>query len=254
MNNNPLFYQAYHPDDRERIPVVLVHGAGGSRLHWPGELRRLEGCRVFTVDLPGHGRSGGTGRAEISAYGEALLNWAQSLELPPAVWIGHSMGGAISLWTAVHHPERVRALVLIGTGGHLPVNPRLLEMLADPAQVPAALQKIIHWSFGRETDPEIIQQSREKLKEVPQPVLLSDFRACSRYDLRSRLGEIRAPALILVGGADEMTPPALSKELKARLSKARLEVIPEAGHMVMLEKSAALGRQVELFLKRLESR
>ncbi|MGA8892971.1 MAG: alpha/beta fold hydrolase, partial [Anaeromyxobacteraceae bacterium] len=45
------------PEDATGLPLLLVHGAGGTRLHWPGALRRLPGRRVIAVDLPGHGES-----------------------------------------------------------------------------------------------------------------------------------------------------------------------------------------------------
>jgi len=52
-----LYYHVYHEDNI--LPVVLIHGAGGNHLYWPSEIRRLPGFRVFALDLPAHGKSGG---------------------------------------------------------------------------------------------------------------------------------------------------------------------------------------------------
>ncbi len=53
-------YFSYHRDIGAEIPpMVLIHGAGGMHLYWPSEIRRLRGCCIYTIDLPGHGRSDG---------------------------------------------------------------------------------------------------------------------------------------------------------------------------------------------------
>ena len=71
-----MYYQAYHADDPIRKPLVLIHGAGGDYLSWPAQIRRLAGYRVYTPDLPGHGKSRGHGLQRISAYGERILDWS----------------------------------------------------------------------------------------------------------------------------------------------------------------------------------
>ncbi len=67
------FYALYQGDVRGKRHLVLVHGAGGSHLDWPAPLRRLRETNVYALDLPGHGRSGGTGRSSIAAYRDFLL-------------------------------------------------------------------------------------------------------------------------------------------------------------------------------------
>ena len=64
-----LYYAGHVPTTVSYPPLVLVHGAGGSHLDWPPDLRRLAGMRVIALDLPGHGRSPGPGRADpVRAY------------------------------------------------------------------------------------------------------------------------------------------------------------------------------------------
>jgi pimeloyl-ACP methyl ester carboxylesterase len=64
----------------------------------------------------------------------------------------------------------------------------------------------------------------------------------------ARLGEIRAPALVVCGSEDRLTPPKYSEHLRDHIQGARLEVVPGAGHLVMLEAPAAVARAVEAFL------
>jgi pimeloyl-ACP methyl ester carboxylesterase len=77
-----LYYFAFPGDNP---PVVLIHGAGGTHLHWPAEIRRLPGRYVLAVDLPGHGKSIGCGLQTISAYTEAVLHWLEAVGLSRAV-------------------------------------------------------------------------------------------------------------------------------------------------------------------------
>jgi pimeloyl-ACP methyl ester carboxylesterase len=67
-------------------------------------------------------------------------------------------------------------------------------------------------------------------------VLRGDFLACDRFDVMGRLGEVRLPTLVICGEEDQLTPPKYSQFLVDHIQGARLVTIPEAGHMVMLEK------------------
>jgi len=66
IDSQPIFYRQYDRDaDPARPPLVLVHGAGGTLTHWPPQLRRLPQTAVYALDLPGHGKSPGTGCTTI---------------------------------------------------------------------------------------------------------------------------------------------------------------------------------------------
>ena len=60
--------------EKNRYALILIHGAGGSYLYWPPEIRRLPGVNVIAVDLPGHGESGGKCQDSIEGYTNALFN------------------------------------------------------------------------------------------------------------------------------------------------------------------------------------
>jgi len=117
-------------------PLVLIHGSGGSRLHWPPQLRRLPNYRVFGLDLPGHGDSPGEGETTIIGYVEQVVDWLDEQGIERAVLAGHSMGGAIAMTAALEKPDRVAGLILVGTGGRLRVNGEILQAAADPTIQP----------------------------------------------------------------------------------------------------------------------
>ena len=245
-----LYYQAYHANDRARKPLVLIHGAGGDHLSWPSQIRRLSGYRVYTPDLPGHGKSRGHGLQRIPAYGERINNLLNELEFPDIFLGGHSMGGAIALWTAIHHPARVKGLILIGSGASLPVNLSLIEELASPQGFPTAVDNICRWSFSPKTEPRLIDEVRKQMLNNRPSVLGGDFRACDAYDLSEQLDQVKAPTLILVGEEDKMTPMRFAERLREGIQDAELQVIPGAGHMAPLEQPGKTADLIREFLEK----
>jgi pimeloyl-ACP methyl ester carboxylesterase len=243
-----IYYQAYHADDLERTPLVLIHGAGGDHLSWPSELRRMAGCRVFAPDLPGHGKSKGPGLQRISGYAGEILSWLYKLELPKLFLGGHSMGGAIALWIAIHQPEMLHGLVLISTGSQLPVNLSLIDELAAPQGFPAAVDSICRWSFSPGADERIVDGVRKQMLNTRPSVLGADFRACDAFNLKEELGNVIPPTLVLVGDQDKMTPLRFSEELRDGIKTAQLAVIQGAGHMLPLEKPGDVAEQLERFM------
>ena len=84
-------------------------------------------------------------------------------------------------------------------------------------------------------------------------VVHKDFLACKAFDDRERLNEIQQPALIICGSEDKMTPVRFSQFLIDDLPDARLEIIPNAGHMVMLEQPANVAALIKKFLEEMRS-
>lgn len=244
-----LYYVA-NPEGRgDKPPLVLIHGAGGTHLHWPATLRRLNGFRVFALDLPGHGKSEGPGRQTIPAYGDAVLAWMDAVGLRRAVIGGHSMGGAIAQILALGHPERVIGLLLVGTGARLRVAPAILENAASEATFSQAVDTVVQWAFSPTASPRLVEVAAQRWAEVRPAVLHGDFLACDRFDIMERLPEINVPALVICGEDDRLTPVRYAQFLAERLPQAELVVIPQAGHMVMLEQPAAVTQAVERFLQ-----
>ena len=228
--------------------IVLIHGAGGNHLFWPFNLRRLPGYQVYAPDLPGHGKSGGSPQPTIAAYADALLNWLQELGLEQTVLIGHSMGSAIALWLALERPDLVTGLGLLGSSARLAVNPALIAGASRADSFPQAVDTVIRWSFSLSASPDLTHLAARRMAEMPAAVLHNDFLACSAFDLSDRLAEIHCPALVLCGDQDKMTPLSQAQHLARNLPAGRLEVIPGAGHMLMLEQPLAVEAALLRFL------
>jgi pimeloyl-ACP methyl ester carboxylesterase len=232
-------------------PVVLIHGAGGTHLHWPAEIRRLTEYRVFALDLPGHGKSGGRGLQTIEAYAQSVLEWLEAMGIFRAVFVGHSMGGAIALTIARENPERVIALGLIATGARLRVAPDLLENSMNSATFPVVLDTITSWAFSEEADPRLISLASKRMSEIRPSVFRGDFLACDAFNLLDTVSDIRIPSLVLCGQDDKLTPVRFSQYLADNIRGAQLVIIPKAGHMVMLEHPQSVTSALTEFLGKL---
>lgn len=230
-------------------PLVLIHGAGGSRLHWPPTVRRMPGVRVYALDLPGHGHSPGPVPASIEAFATTVLDWMDGNLARRPVVAGHSMGGAITLTLAKRAPGRLAGIALVGSGARLRVHPSILSGSTSEETFPAVVDQIMEWAFSRQAQPRLVELAHRRMLEVPPAVLNSDFNACDEFDMLSELEAIKTPALVLCGSQDMLTPLKYSEYLTAHLPHARLKTLPGAGHMVMLEQPQAFTAALAAFLK-----
>ena len=232
-----IYYHLYEGSEAgQKPPVILIHGAGGTHLYWPSDVRRLPGYRVYAIDLPGHGKSEGRGQQSVSAYVDAVVAWLEAVGLHRAIFVGHSMGGAIALSLALDHAEHVLGLGLVGTGARLRVSEAILDNTANSTTYHNAVEMIVACSFSPQAPEQLVNLAKERMAETRYSVLYGDLLACNAFDVIGRLDDIRCPALVLCGEGDQMTPKRYSQFLADRISGSSLEVIPDAGHMVMLEQ------------------
>jgi pimeloyl-ACP methyl ester carboxylesterase len=246
-------------------PLLLVHGFTGGREDFDDHVERFagEGWHAVAPDLPGHGESHPDGADHgFEAYGEALLGLADGLGWGSFVVIGHSMGGVVAQHLAVHRPERVDAMVLMDTSpGHVRVDPDLVELacgVVGREGMEALLR--IQQAMGNPLDTE---SGRRLRAERPGWAARQDakFLRCSpaMYEAMARaltapvdrtdaLAAVRVPTLVVVGERDELFRDA-ARELAAVIPRARLEVVPDAGHSPQVEAPDAWFAVVSEFLR-----
>ncbi len=250
-----LYFSLHSERDTETPPLVLIHGAGGTHLYWPPEIRRLRGFCVYAIDLPGHGKSSDSdGQQSIEEYARYMIQWLESLKLRRAVLIGHSMGGAIALTLALNYPEYVVGLGLIAAGARLRVLPDLLNYIADQTTYLKAADLLTSFSFSAHAPAQLVELASKRLLETRQSVLYGDLTACNRFDVMDQLGALKQPSLVLCGADDQMTPLRYAQYLSSSIPDARLVVIPGAGHMVMLEQPHLVAEALQSFLQEISFR
>jgi pimeloyl-ACP methyl ester carboxylesterase len=227
-------------------PIIFIHGAAGSHLVWGLQLRALADLtRAIAIDLPGHGRSTLPGRNTIADYRDVILALLDALKLERAIIAGHSMGGAIAQSLALAHPARIAGLVLIGTGARLRVLQAILDGVLTDFDATAEL--VVDNSYAQ-LDEAMRARAIAEFRACPAEVTHGDFSACNGFDIMPRLGEIHAPTLILCGAQDKMTPVKYSQFLASNLRNAKLVVIENAGHSVMIEQADAVNPALREFI------
>ncbi len=227
------------------LPLVYLHGAGGTHQHWLYQVRGLPRTPTYALDLPGHGQSTGPGYDSIQAYADWLVAFLDAAGLDQIVLAGHSMGGAIALQAALQHPGRVAGLVLIATGARLRVAPGLLDAIRQ--DLTAAIGLMGDWAYGPEALPEMVRLGQRQLAAAGPEILYGDFQACDGFNVLDRLGEISAPTLILCGTLDRMTPTKYSTYLRDNIRGASLVLVEGAGHMLMIENPGAVAGALAAF-------
>lgn len=246
INDNPLFYFEYRVSGTAFPPIIFIHGAGGQHASWPPHVRRINGVRTFAPDLPGHGKSGGQGHSTIAGYTSDIMALANSLELDRFIAAGHSMGGGIALQLAVDTPSRVAGLILISTGAKLRVAPQVLDNIRQDFD--RVIDMVTDNVFGPEADAALKRLGKRLFKATAPSVLHGDYLACDTFDIREKLHQVAAPALVIGGTADMMTPFKFAQYLADNLPRATLYKVKNAGHMLPAEQPEVTANIIEEWL------
>lgn len=257
----------YH-DHGAGMPLVLIHGSGPGAYGWANFSRNVaplaERFRVICLDLPGFGRS------DMKPAGVPIPGWwaevvgglLDALDIERAHFIGNSLGGMITLKLALTRPERVARMVLMGTGGSLPVftpwptegiksilgyyegdGPSLERLRAFAQQFvydPRALtDELLRQRLERSLDPRIVANPPMRL--TPGTVL---------EELWRDPGLTRLPheTLMVWGREDRVLPLDSAFVLLKQIPRARLWVLPQCGHWAQWEHAEEFNATVARFL------
>jgi 3-oxoadipate enol-lactonase len=229
-------------------PVVLIHGMGGNHLCWPSEVRRLKHYTILGLDLPGHGKSEGFARQSVEEYANDIIVFLETLGIYRTILVGHSMGAAIALKTAVLIPERVTGMVLAAGGAYLGGNLDLYQQLINPHTLHNAFKLLEENLFGRSVSADLIEKSCAMMRQTRPGVWRGDALACSKFDIRGRLPRLEIPTWVVIGNQDRLIPLSSASFLSANLPGARVDIFSEVGHMLMLETPQKFAEGLNTFL------
>ncbi|MGA2315403.1 MAG: alpha/beta hydrolase [Thermodesulfobacteriota bacterium] len=231
----------------ERETVLFIHGAGGGQYTWSYQKGFLEKqFNPIIIELPGHGESEGEGEEEIGRYAEHVLAFLKAMDLQKVFLVGHSMGGVIVQTLALTQAEVIKGIVLVGTGARLKVLPVILNGIKDNFE--ETVRKINQFAYSRKAPSDLIEKGISIMLQCQPEVLYGDFLACDRFDLINEVEKIVLPTLLLCGDDDQLTPVKYSQFLHSRIKGSKLEILPNAGHMVMMEAPQAFNEKIREFI------
>jgi pimeloyl-ACP methyl ester carboxylesterase len=251
-----IHYEAY---GRGR-PVLLLHGWLGSWALWRETIEVLgKEFRTYAIDFWGFGESDNTrGKEEFTVdnFVELVHQFMDRMGIVKAPLVGHSMGGTVSLSTAIRYPQQVVKVVVIGspiTGESLNL---LLKVSGNPAAAsffwisPAGLRLFLRaYSYLMARDGRKMAEMIDK--DVSQITMQSFFQSIGtlrRTDLRPRLGEVRVPTLGIYGKRDIIVRPSQKDSLKDGVKHANIAYYPDAGHFPMLDTPQRFNEDLREFL------
>jgi pimeloyl-ACP methyl ester carboxylesterase len=256
IDERTIHYHAFaSPARRLGHRVLYVHGTGCDGRVWePHAAAIAEAHTPVAIDLPGHGQSPGRGFRGIADYTYFVVELARALAWDRLVVVGHSMGGAVALMTALHHSDLLEGLVLVDTGARLRVNPALLRGARDAATMGRAPATDRTWGFANSTAQSVVDAVAKITAGTDPRVTYGDWVADDTFDVMSRVSEIRVPTLAVCGAEDRLTPVKYHQFLTTQIAGCRLSVIESAGHWVFREQPEAFTRTVRGFLDALPAR
>jgi pimeloyl-ACP methyl ester carboxylesterase len=247
-----------YSDTGEGPVLVLLHATLHDRHDFDTivpSLRRDH--RVIAVDWPGHGESPAPGpdyQPTAASFADVLADFVDALNLPPAAFIGNSVGGFAAARLAITDPQRVSRLVLVNNGGFVS-NPAV-KLYCRVMGTPAVMKRVLPWAIrsymkassdnDHAVQQRLLARARTHDGVVLTAALWRSF-AAPEHDLRLQADRITAPCLIVWGSKDTAAPLRVGRATAAAIPGSRLEVLP-TGHAVFSSDPAGFLAIAEPFL------
>src|SRR5579884_1811315 len=244
------------------VEVVLLHGWLMGPDLWSDQVARLEeSARCLAVRQPAHGSPAPPEGFTMQAWADRLLKELDDAGLGRVVLVGHSMGGMLAQEVWRRHPERVRALVLVGIGDEA-WPPEVAEQFVGLADMVATswgpdlaricAELLVGPKFLADHPDYIATFQRRVGEEYDLPGMRSLGRAIAAHDdYRASSATVTVPALLIHGTDDGAVPVDASQSAASRIPGARLVEVADAGHAVPMEQPGAVSSALVDFIRSL---
>lgn len=242
---------AHRFDGDPSAPVLALSGSLGSTLDmWEPQLPLAERFRLLRFDHPGHGSSPpAVGPLTIDDLGRGVVELLDELELERVSFCGLSLGGMVGMWLASRAPDRVDRLALCATSARLG-PPEFWDERADLVRR-EGMAAVAETVLGRWFTPRFNEARASEVDRFRAMLLGTDPESYARcceairdLDLRHDLQTIVAPTVVVVGADDPSTPVEQAETIVRGIPGSRLLVIPDAAHLVTVERAGAVNDAV----------
>jgi len=238
-------------------PVILLHGWLGSWGLWQETMAYLgRYYRTYALDFWGFGESGKKRETyAVQDFVSLVDQFMNQLGIVKAPLVGHSMGGTVSLSVAIHNPERVSKVVVVGSpitgsslalplkwAGYRPIAFLLFNMMG----LFRTSMRIASPFICR--DPRFPAMMDRDLSRTTVESFLRSIASLHRTDLRPMLDNIKVPVMGMYGEKDNIVHPLQWKPLAAGVENNHTERFPNAGHFIMLDEPQPFINKLKLFL------
>ena len=237
-------------------PIVLFHSLlADSSSFAPLAQDLVKTHQVITLNLPGFAGSDFVG-GDLNTIADHIAKGIESLKLSEKpIFLGNGYGGFIALITSIRHPEIASRLVLADCGAMFSEPGRAAFKGMSAAAKEKGLGAIADVAMRRLFAPEFQEKNLDLVADRKQRFLSLDTEtfhgacaALASLDIRDQLSKITQPVLVLVGELDEATPSAMSVELHAGLSNAKLNILPGLAHVPQLQAPAVFMNAIRDFI------
>src|SRR5215218_7379552 len=236
--------------DENSPALVLIHGFASSTMVWSKVFLALaeKGYRVIAVDMLGYGYSAKPRNGEYTIAGQAklLTRLLDALEIPRAIFVGSSYGGAVAATCALDYPDRVQKLILVGTvNNNRPLAYRLMRVFGSPVfgDVVSPLligsRRLLRRRMKRVYDRHewVLDERRVDARHLPlraagtHRAIIRTVRGWNAERISRDAHLISQPTLLLWGENDLEIPLADGERLHEEISDSRLIVFLNCGHL-----------------------
>lgn len=258
--------ELHYTDEGQGIPVIMVHGYGGSYRNWQKLNDSLKSqYRVIRLDLPGFGLSDLPGAKEekidfLKLYSDYFTFMLDTLHIDSVYMIGNSMGGMMSWNATLQHPDKVKKLVLIGSAGYeLEKIAQGVSKLMNIPGMGLVYAKGMPLSMSEGGARKVYADtSKINYKEVAnnnklwnrEGNLEAAYRLMQSHQFpdSARIKDITVPTLILWGRNDRIVPVEHAYKFQRDIKGAQLLIIDTCGHVPMIERPTETTAAIRKFL------
>jgi 3-oxoadipate enol-lactonase len=237
--------------------VTMSHSLGCSLAMWDEQVRAMRGrYRVLRYDTRGHGQTAApAGPYTLEQMAEDLRGLLAALGIAQTHFVGLSMGGMIGQVFALKYPAAFQSLVLCDTTSRYPaaaapVWEERIKTVSAKGMEPMLAPTLERWFTApfRKRRPDVMDRVAALIRNTPPAGYIGCCHAIPKIDVTRRLGEVRCPALVIVGEEDPGTPVEMAREIHAALPSAELAILRSASHLSNVEQPEEFNRVLLAFL------